>query len=78
MYFTKDEIIELNDHKRYLVLDTLILDDIVYYKIKELSQEETLIGNNLYITTINKEGKIYINDKLSLEEIDKIKDLFES
>jgi len=79
MYFAKDEIITLNDDKKYLVLDTTVLDDDVYYKIKEVNNDETeTIGEEIYITTLNQEGRIYINDKLSLEEIEKVKENFES
>ena len=79
MYFAKNEIITLNDNKKYLVLDTTILNDTVYYKIKEVSlDEKNIIGEELYITTINKDGKIYINDRLSNEEINNVKESFES
>lgn len=77
MYFAKDEIIELNDNKKYLVIDTAIVDDIVYYKIKEVLDDK-LIGNFIYVTTINKDSKIYINDKLTSEELEKVKDKFEN
>ena len=79
MYFTKNEIITLNNKKKYLVIDTAIVDDVVYYKIKEVNNEENkIISEILYITTTYKDGKIYINDKLSSSEIDKIKESFES
>ena len=77
MYFTKDEVIELNDNKKYLVLDTTIINDVVYYKIKEV-ENENVIGNELYITTEIKDGKIYINDKLSEELIKLIQEKFQS
>ena len=79
MYFAKDEIIILNDNKKYLVLDTAIIDNNVYYKIKEVNFEENEpVGEEIYITTINQEGKIFINNKFSPEEIETIKDNFES
>ncbi len=79
MYFAKDEIIELNDNRKYLVLDSVVLDDKVYYKLREVNEDETdLIGSPIYINTVNEEGKIYINDKLESEELEKIKELFES
>lgn len=77
MYFAKNEIIELNNHKKYLIVDTAILDDDVYYKIREYS--DTSDPNSfLYITTINREGKIYINSKISGDKLRKVKELFES
>ena len=78
MYFAKDEVIVLNNQKRYLILDSAILDDTVYYKIKEVSDDNKLVGNEKYITSYNKGGKIFINENLSTSEIDKIIDLFES
>lgn len=77
MYFAKDEIIELNDNKKYLVIDTTIVDDIVYYKIKEILNN-ILIGDFIYVTTINKDSKIYINDRLTSEELERVKEKFEN
>ena len=37
MYFAKDEIIELNDNRKYLVLDTALLEDNVYYKVQRVN-----------------------------------------
>lgn len=79
MYYSKDEMIELNNGKKYLVLDTVMLDENVYYKLKEVNgSEDGLIGDFIYVTTLNKEGKIYINEDISSEELEKIKILFES
>ena len=77
MYFSKDEVIELNNNKKYLIIDNAILNDTVYYKIREYTNNE-LLGDFIYITTINREGKIYINEKLSNSELEKVKELFES
>ena len=77
MYFAKDEIIELNDNRKYLVLDTALLEDNVYYKVQKVNNEETIKEDEpLYITANNKEGKIYINDNLTIEELSKIEELF--
>ena len=77
MYFAKDEIIELSDTKKYLVLDTVLIDDTAYYKVKEIDENESqIIGENKYITAINNEGNLYINDELSQEEIAKLDELF--
>ena len=79
MYFAKDEMIELSNGKKYLVVDTAILNDNSYYKLKEINEtEDDLIGDYFYITTINKEDKIYINEHLASEELEKIKEIFES
>ncbi len=77
MYFAKDEIIELNDNRKYLVLDTALLDNEIYYKVQQINNEETMKQDEpIYITANNKEGKIYINDNLTIEELTKIEELF--
>lgn len=77
MYFAKDEIIELNDNRKYLVLDTALLEDNVYYKVQRVNNDETIKEDEpIYITANNKEGKIYINDNLTIEELSKIEELF--
>ena len=78
MYFAKDEIIELNDNKKYLVLNAALRDDNVYYKVVEVNEEETeRIGKPIYITTSNRQGRIYINNRLTAEETEEIKQYFE-
>lgn len=78
MYFAKDEVIELNDNKKYLVLNAAIHEENVYYKVVEVNESKTTrIGDPIYMTTINKQGKIYINTRLTEEEKEFIKELFE-
>ncbi len=76
MYFAKNEIIELNDNEKYLVLDTAIIDEEAYYKIKKLNADETDVeGEERFISATNDEGKIYINEDLTPEIISKLKEL---
>ena len=76
MYFAKNEIIELNDNEKYLVLDTAIIDEEAYYKIKKLNVDETDVeGEERFISATNDEGKIYINEDLTPEIINKLKEL---
>ena len=78
MYFAKNEVIELNDKKKYLVLNVAVTEDNVYYKVVGINYDETQkIGDPLYITTFNRQGKIYINNRLSAEDTKKISRLFE-
>ncbi len=78
MYFAKNEVIELNDKKKYLVLNVAVTEDNVYYKVVGINYDETQkIGDPLYITTFNRQGKIYINNRLSAEDTQKISRLFE-
>ena len=77
MYFTKDEIIELTDKKKYLVLDTAILDEKSYFKVKEVDENyENLIGDYKIITAVNDNGALYISEDIKPDELDKLKELF--
>ncbi len=77
MYFAKDEIIELSDNRKYLVLDTALFEENVYYKVQKLNIEETHMEDEpIYITACNREGKIYINDNLTIQELEKVEELF--
>lgn len=74
MYFTKNEIIELNDGSRFLVIDTAIIDEVAYYKIEQL-ENGTKTGIKKYITADNNEGKLYINDKLDSSVIQNLDEI---
>lgn len=79
MFFAKDEIIELDNNKKYLVLDTAIIDDKSYYKIKEVNDSlDKLIGDYLLISAENKNGNLFIEEKLTDDETLKLTELFES
>lgn len=76
MYFTKDEIIELNNGDKYIVLDTAIIDDETYYKIQKVNMEETqAIEEIKYISAKNLEGKIYINENITEDMVNKLREL---
>lgn len=76
MYFAKDEIIELNDNRKYLVLDTFLIDNKVYYKVQRINNDENQKEDEIiYLTAENKEGKILINENLTIEELNKIEDI---
>lgn len=76
MYFAKDEIIELNNGDKYIVLDTAIIDDETYYKIQKVNVEETqAIEEIKYIFAKNLEGKIYINENITEDMLNKLREL---
>lgn len=78
MFFAKDEMIELNNQRKYLILDTALIDEQAYYKIKEISPDlEKLIGDYKIISAINNEGSIYINENIEPEIIEKLNEIFE-
>ena len=79
MIFTKGEMIELKNGKRYLILDSAIIDNNNYFKIKEINDEsDALLGEYKYISAIKKEDKIFIDDSLKEDIILKLKVLLES
>ena len=64
MYLTKDEIIEINSGKKYLILGCTKILEKEYYKICKIGEKlDELIGNCKYIT-VSKE-----NEHLIIEEI---------
>ena len=40
MYFARNEIIELNDSTKYLVVDTAYIDETSYYKVEKISDNK--------------------------------------
>ena len=79
MFFAKDEIIELEDNEKYLILDTAIIDNKSYYKIKQVNDTlDKLIGDYKIISASNEGGVLSIDDDLSEEETQKLNELFES
>lgn len=71
MYFAKNEIIELNDNTQYLILDTIYMDETTYYKVETI-ENNSKTGIINYITATNNEGKLYINNNLNNNIIEKI------
>ena len=79
MFFAKDEIIELEDNEKYLILDTAIIDNKSYYKIKQVNETlDKLIGDYKIISASSEGGVLSIDDDLNEEEKQKLSELFES
>ncbi len=76
MYFSKDEVIELNDKRKFLVLDTALIDDNAYFKICKLDEDDKITEEIEYISVKNDNGKLYINEHLKEEELAKITEFF--
>ena len=76
MFFVKDELIELEDRKKYFVLETALFNNEVFYQVQEVNPEGTnVIGNKKIITAINENSDIFIediNDEVKLLELKKI------
>ena len=60
MYFSKDEVIELNDKRKFLVVDTALIDDSAYFKIIKLDEQEKPTEETEYISVQNDNGKLYM------------------
>ena len=72
MFFAKNEIIELEE-KKYLVLDSTIIDNEVYYKVSQVDTEEnTLTEENIFIQAIKEYGTLYIEEVKDESIINKI------
>ena len=65
MYFTKDEIIEINSDKKYLILGCTKILENEYYKICKIGEKlDELIGNCKYITVSKENGHLIIEEIL--------------
>ena len=63
MYFTKDEIIEINSGKKYLILGCTKILKKEYYKICKIGEKlDELIGNCKYITVSKENGHLIIEE----------------
>ena len=65
MYFIKDEIIEINSDKKYLILGCTKILEKEYYKICKIGEKlDELIGNCKYITVSKENGHLIIEEIL--------------
>ena len=65
MFFTKDEIIEINSDKKYLILGCTKILEKEYYKICKIGEKlDELIGNCKYITVSKENGHLIIEEIL--------------
>lgn len=62
MFFAKKEIIEL-EAKKYLVLNSTVINNEVYYEVCEVNLEkDTLDENIIYIRAIKEFGSLYVEE----------------
>ena len=65
MYLTKDEIIEINSGKKYLILGCTKILEKEYYKICKIGEKlDELIGKCKYITVSKENGHLIIEEIL--------------
>lgn len=76
MYFAKNEMIELNDKSKYLIIDTAYIDNEAYYKVEKIENEEHT-SDFTFITAKNESGKLYITNKIPKEIIYKLNEICE-
>lgn len=63
MYFTKNEIIEINNREKYLILNCTEIEKKEYYKIRKVAENmDELIGNSKYITASREKGHLIIEE----------------
>lgn len=78
MFFTKNEIIELED-KKYLVLNTTILDNEIYYEVCEADlKENSVTDNKTYIQAVKEHGTLYIEEVINSKIITELDKIFKS
>lgn len=62
MFFAKKEIIELEE-KNYLVLNSTVINNEVYYEVCQVNLEkDTLDENKIYIKAIKEFGSLYVEE----------------
>lgn len=71
MKFDIDEIIELVNGKRYIVVDKLEENYIWYYDVYEVDDNNNVLDTSLIVKTEVKNGKTLIT-KTTNEELEKI------
>lgn len=71
MKFDIDEIIELVNGKRYIVVDKLEQNYIWYYNVYEVDDNNNVLDTSLIVKTEIKNGKTLIT-KITNEELEKM------
>lgn len=74
MYFTKNEIIELNDNSKYLVIDSAYIDNEAYYKVEKIADDKHT-NEFTFISAKNDNGKLYITKKITQEITYKLEEI---
>lgn len=79
MYFSKDEIIEVKNNEKYLILDCTKISEKEYYKIRKIGTKmDELIGSSKYITVSKENGHLIIEELLEVPLIKEIEEKFTS
>lgn len=61
MVFSKNEVIELFNKKKYIVVETLNQNNTYYYYICEVNAEESKLESNFrIITTVSENNNLFI------------------
>ena len=79
MYFTKNEIFEINNREKYLILNCTKIEEKEYYKIRKVGENmDELIGNSKYITVSKENGHLIIEEAIEEALIKEIEEKFVS
>lgn len=61
MYFSKNEIIELNGGSKHIVVETTKYEEQYYYYIAEVDNKETKVKSKFrIITTVYENGNLFV------------------
>lgn len=78
MIFSKYEIIKLTNKKKYIVIDIVDYNDKIFYKLKEVSDDEKkVLDKEMVVKAYSIDASIYI-DLSTGEELQNVSKLFNS
>ena len=79
MFFIKNEVVQLDNQKKYLVIDATILNNEAFYQIQEINKGGTnVVGDKSIIKAINKNGSLFVESLMDEEKLLKLKEIFTS
>jgi hypothetical protein len=78
MIFSKYEIIVLTNKKKYIVLDIKEYNDKIFYKLKEVSEnEKQLLDREMIVKAYSIDASIFI-DLSTGDELEQVNKLFDN
>jgi len=77
MFFTKNEVVELDDEKKFVVIDVTLLNNEVYYQVQEVNSEGVnVVGEKKVIMAVNENSTLYIEDVMDENKLLSLKGIF--
>ena len=79
MFFSKNEVIEIDNKKEYFILDVAVVDGEIFYQIQEVESElNNLTGAKEIIKAINVDGALYIEELADVNQRQQLNEIFTS